>query len=143
MRIFTPLQIPALVLAPRRTPIQFPVLRREDIAELVPGMEIALLSDVWAFQSALRQEAARAQLESPFTRRFHLHARTVDAAAHALVPLLVYVETKPNQQATVPLQDGVLSCTPIRSKQSFFRDGHAIRLYVHFFSVSTCSLISF
>ncbi|KAJ7646897.1 hypothetical protein FB45DRAFT_1099104 [Roridomyces roridus] len=108
--------------------VTFPVLKRTDVAPLAVGTDIASVEEVEAFRDLLATEAIRASV--PYVRRFELHATTVDAAAQAIVPILKHVERQQGADVVVPALEGIVACSPIRSKQSFFRDGGIIHLGV-------------
>ncbi|KAJ7636762.1 hypothetical protein FB45DRAFT_1056053 [Roridomyces roridus] len=109
-------------------PATFPVLKRADVAPLVVGTDIASVEDVQEFHDLLARETIRASV--PYVRRFDLHATTIDAAAQAIVPILKHVEHQQATDAVVPALEGIVDCSPIRSKQSFFREGGIIQLGV-------------
>ncbi|KAJ6576003.1 hypothetical protein DFH09DRAFT_1276674 [Mycena vulgaris] len=114
------------------TPIHnpWPVLHRRDVRPLVIDRDIASPDEIIAVQEALHRQAVGANI--PFTRLLNLHARDVDSAARGVHALLVHLEEHPPlaEEVDFIFPPGLISCTPVRSKASFFRQGLIIRLGV-------------
>ncbi|KAJ7160770.1 hypothetical protein C8R46DRAFT_1038007 [Mycena filopes] len=93
---------------------------------LIDGHNIATFRTVSDFFENIRVQAGR--VVHPFTRRLNIHALTVDAAAHFLVPLLMEldVHTPSDLEPALTLSEGIVSCSYIRSAASFFKVGHSI-----------------
>ncbi|KAJ6624595.1 hypothetical protein B0H10DRAFT_728404 [Mycena sp. CBHHK59/15] len=124
-------QAPTPVHAPVPIPVpeEFIILKRQDVPALVCDVEIAPRSQVYVFQSSLRNLAMGANV--PYVRKFDLHANTVDTAASGIRALIHHLEVHQDGDVPFPLPAGVLSCSPIRAPVSFFRDGVNIQLGVH------------
>ncbi|KAF8199842.1 hypothetical protein K438DRAFT_2015855 [Mycena galopus ATCC 62051] len=124
-RLSPTLQAPPPRLLQPPVPTFPPVQRSEQVPPLIPQQEIATAAQVQTFRDRVKHEASRPRV--PFVPRLVMHARGIDDGARFVVSLLGQV----NARLPPLLPDGIISCSsPINSKASFLKDGHAFKIGV-------------
>ncbi|KAF8144571.1 hypothetical protein K438DRAFT_1873848, partial [Mycena galopus ATCC 62051] len=123
-RLSPTLQTPPPCLLQPPVPTFPPVQRSEQVPPLIPQQEIATAAQVQTFRDRVKHEASRPRV--PFVPRLVMHARGIDDGARFVVFLLGQV----NARLPPLLPDDIISCSsPINSKASFLKDGHAFKCF--------------
>ena len=68
--------------------------------------------------------------------------KMVEAAAHAVWRLLLHFEQRTRIDQPFTLPPGVVACSSMRTKESFFRDLRTLRMCVHLISFAIQLYIS-
>ncbi|KAJ6565713.1 hypothetical protein B0H10DRAFT_1965569 [Mycena sp. CBHHK59/15] len=105
---------------------QYPVLRREDVRPLERGKDIVNATQIYMWQVHLGAQVLTSRV--PYLCRFNMHAETIETGANGLQALLLHMEERSNPDDPFVLPPGIISCQELRSKESFFRDLHLLRL---------------
>ncbi|KAJ6625315.1 hypothetical protein B0H10DRAFT_1942578 [Mycena sp. CBHHK59/15] len=103
--------------------------RRARMRQLMPDgkhFPDVRFSNIYMWQVRLGAQMLTAHV--PYLCRFNMHAETIEMGANGPWALLLHMEECSNPDDPFMLPPGIISCQELRSKESFFRDLHLLRV---------------